>query len=437
MTHKLTRIANVFGIVSTILIAIPSLAQTKGKIPAPNVSIDTTSRTVTTSSFSVTWNSGVDTEAVTSLSWMGGSNLTNSNDLNTCGNSESDVEYSGNSEAPPDPQSGGLDLVGGGTVTPPGTVAWSGQTLASGTAQVTINSNSTNCPPSSAGVNVQTTYRFSDPRNSAANWFGVQRVFDFSETAFPHDFRPYIARLSLSDGYTEVLYPSTGGTLAVMNVYDCGPGCTGPVSAPGALPLSPAWASAAGWFAIHNPSTLEGVVVKRVESADPQGNPIAAQLWIDNDLGSNTNASSFLLMNPTGGFSAGLVTEVETLCFYNSTIWTPSLTPPPACINAPINLFPGSLTFASQAVGTTSTPRAAIVKNVGTAAVAIGGIGASGDFGESNDCPANLAVGAYCTIDVVFRPSAAGIRSGAVSIIDVAKNSPQTLSLAGLGLAAQ
>jgi hypothetical protein len=69
----------VFGIVATFLIAIAAvptaLAQTKGKIPASNVSIDATSRTVTTSNFAITWNSGVDTEAVTSLIWKGGSNL--------------------------------------------------------------------------------------------------------------------------------------------------------------------------------------------------------------------------------------------------------------------------------------------------------------------------------------------------------------------------
>jgi hypothetical protein len=56
-----------------------------------------------------------------------------------------------------------------------------------------------------------------------------------------------------------------------------------------------------------------------------------AQLWIDNDAGSNTNVASFLLMSPPGGFTGGLVTEVETFCFYDSSIWTPSLTPPAAC----------------------------------------------------------------------------------------------------------
>jgi hypothetical protein len=84
--------------------------------------------------------------------------------------------------------------------------------------QVAINSNSTNCPPSSAGINVQTTYRFFDPRNSAANWFEVQRVFDFSEATFANDFRPYITRLLLSPGYTEVLYPAPGRVLVVANV---------------------------------------------------------------------------------------------------------------------------------------------------------------------------------------------------------------------------
>jgi hypothetical protein len=415
------------------------LAQATGKTPVPDVSIDAASRTVKTSNFLVTWNTGVDTEAVTGLSWMGGSNFTNSYEVNTCGNAGPDggnVEYSGNSYAPPDPQSGGMVLVGGGTITPPGTVPWLGQIVTPGMVQVTINSNSTNCPPSSAAINVQTTYRFFDPANSGVNWFGVQRVFDFTATSFAHDSRPYMARLSLGAGYTEVLYPAAGGELVVMNVSNCPSGCTGPVSAPGAAPLSPPWNSALGWFAMHNPSTLQGVVVKRVQSADPQGSAIAAQLWIDYDAGSNTNASSFLLLSPAGGFNGGLVTEAETLCFYNSTIWTPSLIPPLGCLNAPVTLFPGSLTFDGQAVGAASGPKAAILRNIGPTPVTIAGIVASGDFAQANDCPKSMAAGAVCTIAVVFKPSAAGIRSGAVSIVDVLRNSPQTLSLAGLGLAA-
>ncbi len=294
--------------------------------------INPTNRTVTTSNFFVAWNTGKDVEAITTLKWAGGQNMTGSGALDTCGPEfPGAVEYMGNSYAPPDPESGGLVLVGGGTTTPPGTTAWSGQSLPSGTDQVTINSSSTGCRPSSAGINVKTIYSFFNPADPSTTWFGVQRAFDFTATTFAHNFRPYMPRLSLGEGFTQVLYPTTSGTLATMSVYDCGGGCTGPVVAGNAAPLNPLWDATRGWFAIHNPGTLQGVVVKRNPSADPQGKPITAQLWVDNDALSSTNASSFLLMSPTGGFKAGLVTEVETLCFYDSSIWTPSLTPPAAC----------------------------------------------------------------------------------------------------------
>src|ERR1700693_5703262 len=109
MTHA-SRMAATF-LLMTVVSAGPSLAQ----------SINPTNRTIKTSNFQVVWNTGVDTEAITGLSWMGGSNLTRSNELNTCGNIDNDVEYFGNSESTLAPQSGGLVLVGGGTITPVGT----------------------------------------------------------------------------------------------------------------------------------------------------------------------------------------------------------------------------------------------------------------------------------------------------------------------------
>lgn len=434
MMRKLTRNTQVFTIVSFTAINVLGGPAVRAQ---GDVTINPTDRTVTTSNFSVTWNTGVDTEAITSLSWMGGSNLTGSYAVNACGNSYTDVEYFGNSEAPPDPESGGKVLVGGGTITPEGTVPWSAQIVPAGTAQITINSNSTNCPPSSAGIDVQTTYRFFDSRDPAVTWFGVQRVFNFTGTAFAYDFRPYIARLGLNSGYTEVLYPDTGGALEVMDVSNCPFGCTGSVSAPGAGPLSPPWASEQGWFAVHNPSTQQGVVIKRRPSSDPQGDAIAAQLWIDYDDDSDTNASSFLLMNPPAGFNGGLVTEVETLCFYNSAIWVPSLVPPTGCVGAPVNLYPWTLTFAALAVGVNSGPKTATLTNVGPGTVTIDRIASSGDFSETNNCPKSIAAGASCTITVIFRPSVTGIRSGSVSILDLLHSSPQILGLAGLGLPAQ
>ena len=141
---------------------------------------------------------------------------------------------------------------------------------------------------------------------------------------------------------------------------------------PDATLLSPPWDATQGWFAMHNPTTLQGVVVSRNPSVDPQGNPIVVQLWVDNDGGSNTNVVSFLLMSPTDGFTGGLVTEVETLCFYDSSIWTPSLTPPPACSQIPpttttlaSSLNPSnygqSVTFTASVTSSAGTPTGTVI----------------------------------------------------------------------------
>jgi hypothetical protein len=403
--------------------------------------IDPNKRTVTTNNFLVAWSTGTDTEAIISINWRGGQNLTSTEAVGNCNPfAPGAVEYFGDTYAPPDPQSGGFVLVGGGTTTPPGTTAWSGQILSSGTAEVTINSSSTGCPPSSAGINVKTTYNFFNPDDPNTNWFGVQRAFDFTPTTFAHDFRPYMPRLSLSEGFTQVLYPTTSGSLATLSVYNCPIGCTGPIGAPGAAPLNPPWDATQGWFAIHNPGDLQGVVVKRDPSNDPQGNAIAAQLWVDNDGGSDTNASSFLLMSPTGGFTAGLVTEVERLCFYDSTIWTPSLTPPAACSNSPVSLSPSTLTFAPQAIGTTSASKSVTLTNTSDAPLSISNIAItginSGDFAQTNDCPVSpgtVAPAGFCTLSVTFTPTATGIRTGAVTITDNAVGSPHQLPLTGTG----
>ncbi len=402
--------------------------------------IDPATRTVTTSNFLVTWNTGVDTEAITTLDWMGSPNVTSTYELDSCGNmgEGGNVQYFGNAWGPPDPQVGGQVLVGGGTITPQGTSPWSGRILAFGTAEITVNSNSTNCPPSSAGINVQTTYRFANPADSAVNWFEVQRVFDFTDAAFAHDLRPYILRLNTGAGYSDVLYPAADGVLASIPVFGCGNGCTGPVSAPGAAPLSPPWLSIQGWFALYNPTTKQGVVVKRTQAYDPQGSPIAAQLWVDYDgpTGSyETSAPSVLLLDPPGGFSGGLVSETETLCFFNSATWTPSMIPPAGCRNDAAHLYPSTLTFAGQPVGVASTPKVAVVRNIGTHTVPITSIVASGDYLATDNCPKTLPVGGSCDIEVSFDPLAPGIRSGFVDIDMPGEN--EHLSLAGLGLAAE
>jgi len=97
-----------------------------------------------------------------------------------------------------------------------------------------------------------------------------------------------------------------------------------------------------------------------------------------------------------------------------------------------------SLTFADQVYNTTSAPQTVTLTNTGAGAMGIAGIAASvGDFGQTNDCPTSLDLGASCTISVTFTPSYAGFIGGTLTITDDAAGSPHTVSLSGTGIAAQ
>jgi hypothetical protein len=92
-----------------------------------------------------------------------------------------------------------------------------------------------------------------------------------------------------------------------------------------------------------------------------------------------------------------------------------------------------SLTFATQAVGTSSSAMPVIATNTGTSPLTISSIVASGAFSQTNTCTAALSAGASCTISVVFTPAAAGTSTGALTLTDNALGSPQTVQLSGTG----
>jgi hypothetical protein len=99
------------------------------------------------------------------------------------------------------------------------------------------------------------------------------------------------------------------------------------------------------------------------------------------------------------------------------------------------SLNPTSLTFGNQNVGTTSAAQNITLSNGGTAALSITSIAASGDYAQTNTCGTSLAAGANCAISVTFTPTAAGTRTGTITVTDNAPGSPQTASLTGTGVA--
>jgi Abnormal spindle-like microcephaly-assoc'd, ASPM-SPD-2-Hydin len=146
-----------------------------------------------------------------------------------------------------------------------------------------------------------------------------------------------------------------------------------------------------------------------------------------------TVGSTFPVMNyasETGSFST--VNFGWTL--------TPGTTSATATYNgAPATAFsPATLAFPSQLISTPSSPLTLTLTNAGTVSMSITsftltGTNASEFAISSNSCGATLAAGAKCAIKVTFTPAALGSRSAALSVVDNACMSPQTIALSGKG----
>jgi hypothetical protein len=96
-------------------------------------------------------------------------------------------------------------------------------------------------------------------------------------------------------------------------------------------------------------------------------------------------------------------------------------------------LSPTSLTFASQIVGTVSPAQTLTLSNTGNVPNNLTAIQATGDFVQTNNCGAALAVGATCTISVSFAPTVHGSRSGAITVSGDFTSAAPSASLTGTG----
>ena len=98
-----------------------------------------------------------------------------------------------------------------------------------------------------------------------------------------------------------------------------------------------------------------------------------------------------------------------------------------------VALKPSNLTYATQLVGTTSSPKTATLTNTGGQTVNISAISATEPFSQTNNCPSSLPVEGNCKIQVTFTPTVGGPANGRLSVTDDAGGSPQTTSLSGTG----
>jgi hypothetical protein len=84
-------------------------------------------------------------------------------------------------------------------------------------------------------------------------------------------------------------------------------------------------------------------------------------------------------------------------------------------------------------VSTTSAAQTVTLTNAGGASLSISSIATGQPFAQTNNCPASLAGGASCAINVTFTPQASGAARGVLTITDSAAGSPQSVSLSGTG----
>jgi hypothetical protein len=113
--------------------------------------------------------------------------------------------------------------------------------------------------------------------------------------------------------------------------------------------------------------------------------------------------------------------------------------PPPPAGQPAVTFTPTSLTFAAQAIGTTSAPQSITVANTGNAPLFINSAATRGanplDFTQVSDgCSGlTLAAGTTCSVSITFSPTASGTRSATFILTDNAANSPQTVPITGTG----
>ena len=94
-----------------------------------------------------------------------------------------------------------------------------------------------------------------------------------------------------------------------------------------------------------------------------------------------------------------------------------------------------TLSYSAQRVNSASTAQQSTLTNTGNAVLSISSFSISGDFTQTNNCGATLAIGASCSVSITFQPTARGSRTGMLTLNSNASGSAPSIALSGTGVA--
>jgi len=108
-----------------------------------------------------------------------------------------------------------------------------------------------------------------------------------------------------------------------------------------------------------------------------------------------------------------------------------------ATVAQTVTLQPNYFNFGSVVVGTSSPIKSATLTNTAKTTLSKVVVSAFGDFSQTNNCGRSVPAKSSCIINIVFAPTAAGLRAGILAITDNVHNGLQVAVFVGTGIAPQ
>ncbi len=152
-----------------------------------------------------------------------------------------------------------------------------------------------------------------------------------------------------------------------------------------------------------------------------------------NSLNAHATCSISVTFQPTAvGPATGTLTVTDQYRTQTLSLTGTGVAPPG------VSLSPTTaINFPDTGVGITAVSPIVTLTNNGGLPLAISSTTVTGDFAivpGTNTCPATLGIAAACTVQLAFTPTAAGPRTGTLTLTDNSPTSPHTLPLTGNGV---